>query len=136
MSRPFGLVSIVAISGVLFVAAPAFAQDTGSNTPETPSTVPTTAPRWSEFPAPPENVPTAADIRMKVNAELVKQKQLQAELATLVWDPQEPDKIYADAVSHIDPAHLAPVDTAMTPAQADAYAQALRTKAAPPPIAQ
>ncbi len=132
MFRLIGPACVIALCGVSFVAVQASAQTAA---PETPP-VPSTAPHWSEFPAAPENVPTVADIRMKVDAQLQKQRQLQSELAALNWDPQEPDKIYAEATSHIVPAMLTSVDPAMTPAQVDAYAANLRAKAAPPPIAQ
>ncbi len=94
-----------------------------------------TMPKWAEFPVVPTDVPTAADIKARVNAEQAVQKQLNAEVAALVWDRQEPDQIRADLSGRIDLKHAGAVDEAMTPAQMEALAAALRAKAAPPPIA-
>lgn len=130
----------VCILAVLLFAAPmAQAQSQTAADETTPfqlSAPLNTKPRWAEFPAPPEGVPTPAEIKLRVNAQLAKRRQLNAETAALVWDKQEPDAIAAEAKGHLDPAYLQPVDPIMTPQQIDAFAAALRAKAAPPPIAQ
>ena len=136
----------VCIAAVLMLAAPvAYAQSQAQGAPAAsldvdapyqPSAPLNTMPRWSEFPGAPEGVPTPAEIKLRVNAQLAKRQQLNAEVAALVWDKQEPDAIAARAKSEIDPAYLQPVDPIMTRDQAEAYAASLRAKAAPPPIAQ
>ncbi len=142
------LVRPVCIAVALMLAAPAVhAQATaqtpaaapatpGADTPYQPSAPLNTMPRWSEFPGAPEGVPTTAEIRLRVNAQLAKRQQLNAETAALVWDKQEPDAIAAEAKGLIDPAYLQPVEPIMTAQQAEAFAASLRAKAAPPPIAQ
>jgi len=94
-----------------------------------------TMPRWAEFPVLPTDVPTAADIKARVNVELARQKQLDAEVAALVWDRQEPDQIRDSLLSRIDEKRASPVDQALTSEQLEALAAALRARAAPPPIA-
>lgn len=136
----------VCIAAALMIAAPlAQAQTpaatpasvaTDADTPYQPSAPLNTMPRWSEFPGAPEGVPTPAEIKLRVNAQLAKRQQLNTEVAALVWDKQQPDVIAAQARALIDPAYLTPVDPIMTREQAEAYAAGLRAKAAPPPIAQ
>ncbi|WP_443747600.1 hypothetical protein [Asticcacaulis solisilvae] len=106
-----------------------------SDTPA-PSAPLDTMPRWAEFPGPPEAVPTPAEIRLRVNAQLAKRQELDTAVAALVWDKHEPDAIAAEARGHLDPAYLQPVDAPMTPQQIDAFAASLRAKATPPPVAQ
>lgn len=94
-----------------------------------------TMPRWSEFPAPPQNVPTAAEIKRRVEAEKAKQRQLNAQVSALVWDKQEPENIAGQARDDIA-SHLPPtVDDILTPEQLSTFVERLRTQAAPPPVA-
>ncbi|MFT4075676.1 MAG: hypothetical protein QM647_09100 [Asticcacaulis sp.] len=94
-----------------------------------------TMPKWSEFPVPPTDVPTAREIKAQVHATKTKGKQLKAEVAALVWDDTVAETFAADAKSRIDPAQAGPIDTDLTPAQIDAMAADLRKRgAAPPPI--
>jgi hypothetical protein len=117
-------------------AAQAVPATSNTDTPYQPSAPLNTMPRWAEFPAPPEGVPTPQEIKLRVNAQLARRQQLDSEVAALVWDKQEPDAIAAQAKAQIDPAYLTPVEPIMTREQAEAYAASLRAKAAPPPIAQ
>ena len=131
----------VCIAAAMVIAAPvAQAQDAGpaadSAAPSQPSAPLDTMPRWSEFPGVPDAVPTPAEIRLRVNAQLAKRQELDKSVAALVWDKQEPEAIAAEAKGHIDPAYLQPIDPVMTPQQIDAFAASLRAKAAPPPVAQ
>jgi len=129
----------VCIAAVLVFAAPvaqAQSQDGDAAAPVRPSAPLNTMPRWSEFPGAPEAVPTPAEIRLRVNAQLAKRQELDTAVAGLVWDKQEPEAIAAEAKGHIDPAYLQPIDPVMTPQQIDAFAAALRARAAPPPVAQ
>jgi hypothetical protein len=148
LETAMALLRPVCIAAVLMLAAPvAHAQSTAAaqaaapatsdaDTRYQPSAPLNTMPRWSEFPAPPEGVPTPQEIKLRVNAQLARRQQLDSEVAALVWDKQEPDVIAAQAKALIDPAYLTPVDPIMTREQAEAYAASLRAKAAPPPIAQ
>jgi hypothetical protein len=92
-------------------------------------------PRWSEFPAPPQDVPTAADIKRRVEAEKAKQRQLSTEVAALVWDKQEPDLIAGQAREAIASTLPAPVDDILSPEQLQAFVAKLRAEAVPPPVA-
>lgn len=127
------------IAAILLFAAPAaHAQSPAVDAakPAQPSAPLNTMPRWSEFPGAPEAVPTPAEIRLRVNAQLAKRQELDTAVSALVWDRQEPDAIAAEAKGHLDPAYLQPIDPVMTPQQIDAFAASLRAKAAPPPVAQ
>jgi len=93
-------------------------------------------PKWSEFPVPPENIPTAAQYLVEVNATRAKRIQLRDEIRALVWDPETPASYENATRSRIDPARMAPVDQAFTPAEIDAMAAELRRRAAPPPVIQ
>lgn len=94
-----------------------------------------TMPRWSEFPAPPQDVPTAADIKRRVEAEKAKQRQLETEVAALVWDKQEPERIAGEARQAIASDMPAPVDDILSPQQLEAFVAKLRAEATPPPVA-
>ena len=94
-----------------------------------------TMPRWSEFPAPPQDVPTAADIKRRVEAEKAKQRQLETEVAALVWDKQEPEAIAGAARQEIASSLPAPVDEILTPEELQAFVAKLRAQAVPPPVA-
>ncbi len=120
-----------AMSGMMGTAGLAMAQ-TASPGPANLETLP----RWSEFPAPPENVPSAADIRLKVNTMAGKGRQLRANASTIVWDNYAPDQLAAQFNKLVESRYLVTVDPELTPAQLDAFAASLRAKAVPPPVAQ
>lgn len=90
-------------------------------------------PKWSEFPLPPTNVPTAAEFKADVSAALGKRKQLRTEVRALVWDNTVPEN-FAAARDRLDPSHSAPIDAQATPAEMDALAAELRKRATPPPV--
>jgi len=154
LETAMALLRPVCIAAALMIAAPVVAQTaqaqdaaqtpaatpapaaSDTDTPYQPSAPLNTMPRWAEFPAPPEGVPTPQEIKLRVNAQLARRQQLDSEVAALVWDKQEPDVIAAQAKALIDPAYLKPVEPIMTSQEAEAFAAALRAKAAPPPIAQ
>jgi len=123
--------AIFVIIAAICCAAPslAFAQETA------PSRGLDTMPRWSEFPAPPTDVPTAAEIKRRVDAEKAKQRQLNAEVAALVWDKQEPEAIASAARQEIASTLPPPVDEILTPEQLQAFVTKLRAQAVPPPVA-
>ena len=123
---------LISIAAVCCVAPTVvFAQET---TPA-PSRGLDTMPRWSEFPAPPTDVPTAADIKRRVEAEKAKQRQLNAEVSALVWDKHEPEAIAGRARQDIASSLPAPVDEILTPEQLQAFVTKLRAQAVPPPVA-
>lgn len=122
--------------------APQTTPDTAA-TQEIPEAVPqstppanlNTMPKWSEFPVPPTNVPTAKQVKAQVDITQAKGRQLKAEVDALVWDDTKAEPFAADAKSRIDPAQAAPVDAHLTPAQIDAMAADLHKRGeAPPPI--
>ncbi len=90
-------------------------------------------PKWSEFPLPPTDVPTAAEFKADVAMALDKRRQLRTEVRALVWDNTVPEN-FAAARDRIDPAHTAPIDAQTTPAQMEALAAELRKRATPPPV--
>jgi hypothetical protein len=100
-----------------------------------PSPSLSTMPHWSEFPVPPTDVPTAADIKERVDAQIVARDLLRAQFRALPWDAFEPEALAAAIHAQINPAMLTPVDAPMTAEQLESMGAALRAKAAPPPIA-
>jgi hypothetical protein len=116
-------------------AAPGLAQAQETAPPAAEARGLDTMPRWSEFPAPPQDVPTAADIKRRVEAEKAKQRQLESEVAALVWDKQEPERIAGEARQAIASEMPAPVDDILSPQQLEAFVAKLRAEAAPPPVA-
>ena len=139
--RPVCIAAALMFAGTFLQAAAQAQTETQPATvavdaPYQPSAPLNTMPRWAEFPGAPEGVPTPAEIRLRVNAQLARRQQLNDAVSNLVWDRQEPDAIAAEAKGHIDPAYLNPVDGVLTPQQVDAFAASLRAKASPPPVAQ
>lgn len=94
-----------------------------------------TMPKWSEFPVPPKNVPTPADIAVRVKSENDAAKAFSAEVAGLHWDPDVADTFKAQTVSRLDPAMYKAVDKPMDAASIAAYGADLRRQATPPPVA-
>ncbi len=109
------------------------AADQAAPTPQPQADI-NTMPKWSEFPVPPTNITTPAEFQADVTQTLQKRQQLQSETSALVWDDTVPETFAEDARGRLDPAHLAPIDAQVTPAQIDAQAAELRKRAAPPPI--
>lgn len=120
------------IAAVSAVPGMVFAQNTAA-TPD-PSRGLDTMPRWSEFPAPPADVPTPAEIKRRVEAEKAKQRQLNVEVAALVWDKQEPEVIAGEARQEIANTLPPPADEILPPEQLEAFAAKLRAQAVPPPV--
>lgn len=91
-------------------------------------------PRWADFPAAPQNVPTATDIRNRVleleAAEALLDRQVEAIDWTLNEDDGDPWAIRTR--NRIDPRLSRPVDPDAV-AEAVAWARRMRERSEPPP---
>lgn len=91
-------------------------------------------PRWEDFPAAPQNVPTATDIRNRVSGLEASELELNRELAAIQWTLTTDDGApWAErTLNRVDPRLARPArpDEA---AEAVAWAQRMRERAVPPP---
>lgn len=90
-------------------------------------------PKWSEFPAPPVNVPTTADIKGQVEQVAARSQAFEAQVAAIEWDEQEPDRFSADAAARLDPVLSQPVTESIRD-EAERFARENRARAVPPPL--
>ncbi|UDF02307.1 hypothetical protein [Asticcacaulis sp. AND118] len=111
-------------------AVPASAQDVGA------PRVYDDFPKWSQFPPPPTDVPTPAQIRQQVVALKATAVNLQRTADALPWELKEPDAMAASAKAKIDPVLGAPVETGVDNAATETMAARLRARATPPPVAK
>lgn len=91
-------------------------------------------PKWSEFPLPPEKVPTPAELLAKVTETQNQRRQLRTEVRALVWDESDPNVFAETAHGQINPSLAGPVDSTSSVAEIEALAAELRRRAAPPPV--
>ena len=118
---------------IMTLAAVAFSGH-AQTTPEAPAANINSMPKWSEFPLPPENVPTPAELLAKVTETKDQRKQLRTEVRALVWDESNPN-VFAETVrDQINPSLAGPVDGTSSVAEIEALAAELRRRAAPPPV--
>ena len=103
-------------------------------TPEASAANIDSMPKWSEFPLPPENVPTPAELLAKVTETKDQRKQLRTEVRALVWDESDPNVFAETAHGQINPSLAGPVDGTSSVAEIEALAAELRRRAAPPPV--
>lgn len=91
-------------------------------------------PRWDEFPAAPQNVPTAADIRNQVRTLEAADAQLNRQIAAIEWtlDERDGDPWARRTRNRIDPRLAQPVDPDEM-AEALSWARRLSDRATPPP---
>lgn len=91
-------------------------------------------PRWADFPAAPQNVPTPREIRNQVQALEAADAQLNRQVAAIDWtlDERDGDPWARRVRNRIDPRLAQPVDPAEV-AEALRWAQALRERSDPPP---
>lgn len=91
-------------------------------------------PRWEDFPAEPQNVPTAADIRNQVSALEASEVQLNRQVAAIDWtlDEDDGDPWAQRTRNRIDPRLARPVDPEAM-AEALAWARRMRERSDPPP---
>ncbi|WP_155914645.1 hypothetical protein [Asticcacaulis sp. AC460] len=102
----------------------------------TPATTATPGiPKWSDFPAPPGDVPTVAEFAQRVKTQTAASDKLAAEVRVLVWDKEQPEPYAAASIARINPVYLKPVDAIMTVEQIERLAEDLRRRAVPPPMA-
>ncbi|WP_155847330.1 hypothetical protein [Asticcacaulis sp. AC402] len=130
----------------LVLAGGASAQETAESASQRPvAPIPAVAPsltsvaaglpKWSEFPVPPSDVPTVADIAARVKTQAIASTQLAAEVRALVWDNDEPESFAAAAIARINPIYLKPVDAVLSVEQIERLADDLRRRAVAPPMA-
>lgn len=93
-------------------------------------------PKWSEFPPPPQNVPTPEQIRQQVVALKAKSDQLQKTADALPWELKAPEAMAKAANARIDPVLGAPIKTGADSAAIESLAARLRARAEPPPVAK
>jgi hypothetical protein len=91
-------------------------------------------PKWSEFPLPPEKVPTPAELLAKVTETQNQRRLLRTEVRALVWDESDPTVFAETARDKINPSLAGPVEATYSVAEIEALAAELRRKAAPPPV--
>ncbi|HVZ29941.1 MAG TPA: hypothetical protein VG839_06075, partial [Asticcacaulis sp.] len=96
MRCPSGLI-VTALLMTAFSAGAAWAQGETQTTvaPPAPSPSLESMPHWSEFPVVPTDVPTAADIKQRVDMQTAARDQLRTEFSALQWDKFEPDALVA-----------------------------------------
>lgn len=92
-------------------------------------------PRWADFPAAGEALPTPAAIASDVGRLEGRNAALTADVARIEWTlTQDPAAFLASVNRRIDARQMSPLDL-RTPEQVEAFAEALRQRAkAPPPI--
>jgi hypothetical protein len=89
-------------------------------------------PRWSQFPAAPQNVPTPGDIAVRVNDTQAAQAQLLASAAQIQWTlTGDTEAFAAQARAEIDPTKAAPVSA--NAQQTEEFLRAMKNIATPPP---
>lgn len=93
-------------------------------------------PTWSAFPAPPEKIPTAGQIKAEVLDLDRLARRLQATADGLPWELNDPEGMAKGVRARIDPIMGAPITEGPNTAAVDAFAARLRAKATPPPIAR
>lgn len=91
-------------------------------------------PRWEDFPAEPQNVPTAADIRNQVRGLQADETELNRQVAAIDWTLDESDGApWAERTrNRIDPRLARPVDPNEV-AEALTWAARMRARSTPPP---
>ena len=91
-------------------------------------------PRWEDFPAAPQNVPTTTDIRNRVVGLETAELQLGREVSALQWTltPDDAEPWAERTRNRVDLRLARPID-AEAAAAASAWAQRMRERAEPPP---
>lgn len=89
-------------------------------------------PRWADFPAAPTDLPEPAQVAANVQALNADSSVLAAQVAGIDWTlDSDPAVFVASVQQRFDPAPIG----AQTPEEVEAFAEALRRRAAaPPPI--
>ncbi|HEY1072387.1 hypothetical protein [Brevundimonas sp.] len=92
-------------------------------------------PRWADFPATPTDLPQPAQVAANVNALNAESGALARQVASIDWTLDGDPAAFVESINRrFDPARMAPIG-AQTPEEVEAFAEALRRRAAaPPPI--
>lgn len=92
-------------------------------------------PRWADFPAAPKDLPQPAQVAANVQALNAESGALANQVAKIDWTLTGDPATFAESIQRrFDPAKMAPIG-AQTPEEVEAFAEALRRRAAaPPPI--
>lgn len=92
-------------------------------------------PRWADFPAAPKDLPQPAQVAANVQALGAESSTLASQVAGIDWTlDSDPAAFVASIQQRFDPARMGPIG-AQTPEEVEAFAEALRRRAAaPPPI--
>ncbi|MFK0299648.1 hypothetical protein ACIQTU_10580 [Brevundimonas sp. NPDC090276] len=92
-------------------------------------------PRWADFPATPTDVPQPAQVAANVQTLNADSGALASQVAGIDWTlDSDPAAFVASIQRRFDPAKMAAIG-AQTPEEVEAFAEALRRRAAaPPPI--
>ena len=88
-------------------------------------------PKWSEFPVPPTDVPTVAEIAQRVKSQNDLNKAFNARLNALVWDNYVPEAFAETTREAMNPEYSKPVDMAETQKEMQ---DILSHQVVPPPI--
>ncbi|ESQ77047.1 hypothetical protein [Asticcacaulis sp. YBE204] len=121
------LAVILALTPVLVAAQEA--------TPPAPAPQAHDFPKWSEFPPPPKDVPTAAEIKTRVLEMQGVGISVQKTIDAIVWDlDQQPQAFITKANARIDPILGAPAKP-MDMGELNAFVNKLRVRATPPSVA-
>lgn len=92
-------------------------------------------PRWADFPATPTDLPQPAQVAANVQALNTDSSTLTSQVAGIDWTMDSDPAAFVESINRrFDPARMAPIG-AQTPEEVEAFAAALRRRAAaPPPI--
>lgn len=92
-------------------------------------------PRWADFPAAPTDVPQPAQVAANVSTLNADSGALAGQVAKIDWTMDSDPTAFIESIQRrFDPAKMAPIG-AQTPEEVEAFAEALRRRAAaPPPI--
>ncbi|MFT3996918.1 MAG: hypothetical protein QM667_05895 [Asticcacaulis sp.] len=120
-----------------FMPLVAHAQSVASSpAPSSPAPVHRGFPTWSQFPPPPQDIPTAQDIKAQVEDLAVSGEVLKRSVDKIDWELKDPAGMSASMDARIDPVLGAPVTQGVNADAIAALAARLRARAEPPPIAQ
>ncbi|MFT4091629.1 MAG: hypothetical protein QM645_12910 [Asticcacaulis sp.] len=90
-------------------------------------------PKWSEFPALPQNVPNTAQIKTQVTEIYAQERVLLTQVGAIEWDRHDPDSFSMGTIARLDPELSRPV-TENIRAQANRFAAEQAARAVPPPL--
>lgn len=92
-------------------------------------------PRWADFPAAPTDVPQPAQVAANVSRLNADSGALAGQVAKIDWTMDSDPTAFIESIQRrFDAAKMAPIG-AQTPEEVEAFAEALRRRAAaPPPI--